>query len=85
MERPLLLRESLSEDALNALSRAHVWWKDCDWKIVDMNGGRGAILYTEGQPGLTITLASDQSGKLSDIFITLNPDKLVHLDPVSIQ
>ena len=50
-----------------------------------MNGGRGAILYTEGQPGLTITLASDQSGKLSDIFIVLNPNKLIDLDPVSIQ
>jgi RNA polymerase sigma-70 factor (ECF subfamily) len=73
------------DDARNALRRAHVWWKDCDWKIVDMNGGRGAILSTDGQPRLTITLASDGSGKLSDIFITLNPDKLVHLDPVSIQ
>jgi RNA polymerase sigma-70 factor (ECF subfamily) len=74
-----------SEDALNALMRAHVWWKDCDWKFVDMNGGRGAILSTNGQPGLTITLASDESGKLSDIFIMLNPDKLIHLEPVSIQ
>jgi RNA polymerase sigma-70 factor (ECF subfamily) len=73
------------EDALNALRRAHVWWKNCDWQIVDMNGGRGAILSTDGEPGLTITLASDESGKLSDIFITLNPDKLVHLEPVGIQ
>ena len=74
-----------SEDALSALGRAHLWWRDCEWKIVDMNGARGAILTTDGQPGLTITLASDQSGKISDIFITLNPDKLVHLDPVSIR
>jgi hypothetical protein len=74
-----------SEDVLNALMRAYVWWKDCDWKFVDMNGGRGAILSTNGQPGLTITLASGEPGKLSDVFITLNPDKLIHLEPVSIQ
>jgi RNA polymerase sigma factor (sigma-70 family) len=73
------------EDALSALSRAHLWWQDCDWKFTDINGGRGAILTKNGQPALTVSLAWNEAGLVSDVFITLNPDKLAHLDPVNIQ
>jgi RNA polymerase sigma-70 factor, ECF subfamily len=72
------------EDVFNALSRAHVWWEGCDWEITDMNGGRSAILKRDGQPALTISLSCDQAGLVSDIFITLNPDKLARLEPVDI-
>jgi RNA polymerase sigma-70 factor, ECF subfamily len=72
------------EDVFNALSRAHVWWEGCDWEITDMNGGRSAILKRDGQPALTISLSCDQPGLVSDIFITLNPDKLARLEPVDI-
>lgn len=72
------------EDVFSALSRAHVWWDGCEWKITDMNGGRGAILIKNGQPVLTISLACNEAGLVSDIFITLNPDKLARLEPVNI-
>lgn len=71
-------------DAFNVLSRAHVWWQGCHWEIIDMNGGRGAILRKDNQPGLTISLVCNETGQLSDIFIVLNPDKLARLECVSI-
>lgn len=74
----------LGGDAINVLSRAHLWWKGCDWQITDLNGGRGAILRKDNRPGLTISLACNEAGLLSDIFITLNPDKLARLEIVNI-
>ena len=71
-------------DVFSALSQAHVWWEGCPWEITDMSGGRGAILTKNGQPALTISLACNEAGLISDIFITLNPDKLVRLEPVNI-
>jgi hypothetical protein len=50
-----------------------------------MNGGRGAILKKNGRPTLTISLACNESGLVSDVFITLNPAKLARLEPVDIQ
>jgi hypothetical protein len=38
------LRVLEGDEVLNVLSRAQVWWERCTWKIIDMNGGRGAIL-----------------------------------------
>ena len=73
-----------SEDVLSALGRAHVWWEGLHWRITDINGGRGAILTKNGQPALTISLACNETGLISDIFITLNPDKLARLEPVNI-
>jgi RNA polymerase sigma factor (sigma-70 family) len=72
------------EAVLNALSRAHVWWQGCDWEITDINGGRGAILSKDSRPCLTLNLACDEAGLLSDIFMTLNPDKLVRLESFDI-
>ena len=73
------------EDVFGALSRAHIWWEGYRWEITDLNGGRGAILTKSGPPALTISLACDEAGLVSDIFLTLNPDKLAHLAPVEIQ
>jgi hypothetical protein len=67
------------EDVCSALGQAHVWWEGCHWRVTDMNGGRGAILTKNGQPALTISLAWNKSGLVSDIFITLNLDKLARL------
>jgi RNA polymerase sigma-70 factor, ECF subfamily len=71
-------------DVFSALSQAHVWWEGCQWEITDMNGGLGAILTKNGQPALTISLAYNEARLVSDIFITLNPDKLARLEPVNI-
>jgi DNA-directed RNA polymerase specialized sigma24 family protein len=73
-----------AEDVLSALSRAHIWWEGYRWEITDINGGRGAILTKSGQPALTITLACDEAGLVTDIFIVLNPDKLARLGTVDI-
>lgn len=72
------------DDVFSALSRAHVWWQGCQWEIADLNGGRSAILKKNGQPALTISLVCNGAGLVSDIYITLNPDKLAHLEPVHI-
>ncbi len=72
------------EDVFSALRQAPVWWEGCDWKITDMNGGLGAVLMKNGQPALTISLACNEAGLVSDIFLTLNPDKLARLEPVNI-
>ena len=72
------------DDVFSALSRAHVWWQGCQWEIADLNGGRSAILKNNGQPALTISLTCNEAGLVSDIYITLNPDKLAHLEPVDI-
>lgn len=72
------------DDVFSALSRAHVWWQGCQWEIADLNGGRSAILKNNGQPALTISLVCNEAGLVSDIYITLNPDKLAHLEPVDI-
>jgi hypothetical protein len=68
----------------STLGQAHLWLETCHWKVTDMNGGRGAILTKNGQPALTISLACNESGLVSDIFITLNPEKLARLEPVNI-
>ena len=68
----------------NALRRAHLWWQGCEWEITDTNGGRGAILRKNGRTALTITLSWNEAGRVSDVFITLNPDKLARLEPVDI-
>lgn len=73
------------ESVLSALGRAHLWWQGCHWKITELNGACGAILTNNGQPALTISLAWNEAGLISDIFITLNPDKLARLEPVHIQ
>jgi RNA polymerase sigma-70 factor (ECF subfamily) len=71
-------------EVFGALSQAHVWWDGCQWEITDMSGGRGAILTKNGQNALTIILACKEAGLVSDIFITLNPDKMARLEPVNI-
>lgn len=71
-------------EAISTLSQAHIWWAGCLWEATDINGGRGAILTKNGHRALTISLAWDEVGLVSEIFVTLNPDKLAHLEPVNI-
>lgn len=71
-------------DVMLFLKRVGEIWKGLDWRFVDMNGGRGAIVSQDGVPLLTMSFACEGE-RISDIFITRNPDKLAHLDPVTIQ
>jgi len=66
------------------LKHAHRWWEGYTWNITHMSGGRGAILSKDGQPMLTLSFDCDETGRIDEIFIMRNPDKLAHLDPVAI-
>ncbi len=79
------LRILEGDEVLAVLSRAHIWWEGYLWTITDIGGGRGAILTQDDRPMLTLSFGYDAAGQVSDIFITRNPDKLAHLDPVVIQ
>lgn len=79
------LRVLEGDEVLHALSRAHVWWEGCHWEIADISGGRGVILTKDDLPILTISFACNDTGRMRDIFIMRNPEKLAHLDPVDIQ
>lgn len=71
-------------DVMLFLKRVGEIWKQLDWRFVDMNGGRGAIISQNGVPLLTMSFACDDAERISDIFIMRNPDKLAHLEPVAI-
>lgn len=71
-------------DVMLFLKRVGEIWKGLDWRFVDMNGGRGAIISHDGVPALAMNFACTEDGRISDIFIMRNPDKLAHLEPVAI-
>ena len=77
-----VLRVLEGEDVLVVLARAHTWWKGCTWTITDLCGGRGAILSSDGHAILTLSFGYNDVGRVTDIFVTRNPDKLTRLDPV---
>ena len=67
------------------LRKASQWWAGYAWAEAEINGGRGIFLTEEGRPAAAISFAYDEEGRLSDIFIMRNPDKLGRLEPVAIQ
>jgi RNA polymerase sigma-70 factor (ECF subfamily) len=81
---PAALRVLDGQDVTVFLGRVVQIWKTLSWTFVDLNGGRGVIMSQDGVPQLTMNFASDKEGRISDIFIMRNPDKLAHLDPVAI-
>lgn len=81
---PAALRVLDGDDVMIFLSRVGQIWKSLAWTFVDLNGGRGVILTAEGAPQLAMNFACDDDGRISDIFVMRNPDKLGHLDPVVI-
>ena len=78
------LRVIEGNDVTLFIRRVGEIWKGLDWRFVDMNGGRGAIISQDGVPLLAINFACDADERISDIFIMRNPDKLAHLEPVAI-
>lgn len=53
-----------------------VYWQDFDWETADINGTRGVLLTREGAIQATVTFGFDATGKVTDVFIVRNPDKL---------
>lgn len=71
--------------ALAFVHQASRWWANYEWIEIDINGGRGIILVDQGQPVATVSFGYDEEGRIADIFIMRNPDKLGRLEPTRIQ
>lgn len=56
-----------------------VFWKTYAWHPADINGVRGALLSQDGAVVGAVSFACDGEGRLADIFIMRNPDKLVRI------
>lgn len=60
--------------------RLHVYWRRYgDWLETSINGAAGFLLLENRNVAASVSFAYDGDGKLTRIFVTRNPDKLVHL------
>lgn len=64
--------------------RLNKWWREYDWNLSELNGAMGILLRDAGEIVATVSFSYDPSGRVTDIFIMRNPDKLAHLDEVNI-
>ncbi|MDK1491525.1 RNA polymerase sigma factor SigJ [Sinorhizobium sp. 7-81] len=62
------------------------YWSHYRWETAQLNGGRGIVLRSEGGDDVaaTVSFGYDDKGRVSDIFIVRNPDKLAHLDETAV-
>ncbi|WEX77650.1 RNA polymerase sigma factor SigJ [Sinorhizobium numidicum] len=71
------------KDAVMAFiaERLTEYWSHYRWETADLNGGRGIILRGEGADEIaaTVSFGHDAEGRVADIFIVRNPDKLAQL------
>ncbi|MNZ15807.1 ECF RNA polymerase sigma factor SigJ [compost metagenome] len=56
------------------------YWGDYRWLPADLNGGRGVILASAGEVVASVTFAYDDQGRVSNIYIVRNPEKLAGLE-----
>lgn len=56
------------------------WWGGYERIAADINGGRGIILRHAGAAAGCVSLAYDEAGRTTNIYIVRNPDKLCRLD-----
>ncbi|WP_271408526.1 RNA polymerase sigma factor SigJ [Pseudomonas sp. Q1-7] len=55
------------------------YWSDYRWLPADLNGGRGVILACGERIAASVTFAYDGQGRVSNIYIVRNPEKLAGL------
>jgi RNA polymerase sigma-70 factor (ECF subfamily) len=55
-------------------------WAGFDWRVSDINGARGFILEQGAETVATVGFAYDEDGRVTDVFVVRNPDKLARLD-----
>ncbi|MFW3613573.1 hypothetical protein [Billgrantia antri] len=60
-------------------SRLSQYWADYLWRVADINGGCGFVMYRGGSVVATVTFGYDLAGQATDSFIVRNPDKLARL------
>ena len=56
--------------------KLHLWWADFRWSVEEINGLLGIVLRGDGDITAVVTFAYDASGRVSEIQIMRNPDKL---------
>ncbi len=66
-------------ELLKFIGMAQRWWATFRWVETDLNGGRGVVLFSEGQPVVAMSFAYDEAGRATDIYVMRNPDKLARL------
>ena len=58
------------------------YWSGHEWDLVNLNGMHGALIKFEGETTAALSFAFDGAGRVQDIYIIRNPDKLHRLDTV---
>lgn len=67
------------------LEQLHEYWIDYNWVFVDINGARGIVLKHDGAAVAAVSFAYDEAGRVANIYIVRNPDKLVNTSVVAIR
>lgn len=80
------VRETLHgrQRVLDFLALMQRYWSSYRWVFMEINGSRGLSLEQDGEAVASVTFAYDDAGRVSDIFIMRNPDKLgrLHAPPI---
>ena len=71
-------------DILAFLENAQRWWYSYRWVEMDLNGGRGVVLISDGEPITAMSFAYDEEGRATNIYVMRNPDKLARLNNAAI-
>lgn len=58
----------------------HAWWAGSRLEEATINGRRGLIQYEDDVVTAAVTFAWDEDGRLTDMFIMRNPDKLARIE-----
>lgn len=59
--------------------RLREWWADYQWERADINGARGFVLTRDQTTVGIVTFDYDAAGRVRDVFIMRNPDKLTEI------
>ena len=59
------------------------WWAAYEWSLVDLNGSRGLVLRDGEAIVAAVSFAYDSAGRIAEIFVMRNPDKLAGLGEVT--
>lgn len=56
------------------------YWAAYEWRPAAINGGLGVLLLADGHLSAAMTFGYGEDGRVCDIFIMRNPDKLARLE-----
>ncbi|MEM9623007.1 MAG: sigma factor-like helix-turn-helix DNA-binding protein [Pseudomonadota bacterium] len=78
---PAVLKDLSGVDAVATFitRRLNRYWRGFSWDKVPINGTYGAIIRDGAQATASLSFAYDKSGKVTNIYIVRNPEKLAQL------